>query len=676
MQIDTQKQTKKILDQQNIIGSLRGDILKLDQARQGLEGRVKTLRLEVRKQKGLLKKTTRQLQAVKNSASWKTGFVIIKAFAQPGINTLLLPYRLLKILFIRNKHKRSQSTTIQAGQVNTRKYPSPLQASRFSQPNKQFSLRKSITSANLSQLRVASIVDEFTYNCFKPECNLFQLSLTDWQQEITSFKPDLLFVEAAWHGKDDQWIGKIIRTAQETRSLLEWCNKQEIPTAFWAKEDPSDFDAFLNTAVLFDYIFTTDTDCIEKYKKTIPQAKVFLLPFAAQPIRHNPIEKYHRKDTFCFAGAYYDRFPERQKDFSTLYDVLAELKDIDIFDRNYRDNRNLFIFPEKYKKSILGNLPNEQIDKAYKGYRYAININSIKTSPSMFARRVFELLASNTIVVSNYSKGLHLFFKDLVVHSDDKQTLLRCLEPILYDEVYFRKFRLLGLRKVLQEHLYQDRLAYLAETIWKVRPTSLAPILVVCYIKTVEEFAHILETYQRQRYNNTTLLIVSPLADLLAKQQSSSSIQFCTNETASQRKIGDFTTNGFISFWACDDYYGPNYLMDIILATRYSSAQVIGKGFWYKKVGNEIQAVGDKSRYCYMDKLPLRSCIIDITLISNTILADFIRQIPSREMQHTECLSIDEFNYCRDFIGTTCQTVDDLPQIDCGLSMNELLKRS
>ncbi len=42
----------------------------------------------------------------------------------------------------------------------------------------------------------------------------------------------------------------------------------------------------------------------------------------------------------------------------------------------------------------------------------------------MFARRVFELMASNTLVVSNYSKGVRLLFGELVIASDAKAELL------------------------------------------------------------------------------------------------------------------------------------------------------------------------------------------------------------------------------------------------------------
>ncbi|WP_065366606.1 MULTISPECIES: hypothetical protein [Corynebacterium] len=52
-------------------------------------------------------------------------------------------------------------------------------------------------------VRVASILDEFSYAGFAPEADFFQLSPSEWEEELESFQPQLLFVESAWRGKDN-----------------------------------------------------------------------------------------------------------------------------------------------------------------------------------------------------------------------------------------------------------------------------------------------------------------------------------------------------------------------------------------------------------------------------------------------------------------------------------------
>src|SRR5262249_48729812 len=122
-------------------------------------------------------------------------------------------------------------------------------------------------------------------------------------------------------------------------------------------------------------------------------------------------------------------------------------------------------FPVEYQPYIVGTLPFDQIDKAYRGYRYAINLNSIKQSQTMFARRVFELLASNTITISNFSRGLRILFGDLVITSDSGAEIVRRLKTMADNEAHSRKFRLAGLRKVMREHTYGQRLAYIVSKV-------------------------------------------------------------------------------------------------------------------------------------------------------------------------------------------------------------------
>lgn len=155
-----------------------------------------------------------------------------------------------------------------------------------------------------------------------------------------------------------------------------------------------------------DFVFTTDIDCIKKYKNALGHDRVFFLHFAAQPQVHNPIEKHERKDKFCFAGAYYHKYPNRAKTFDAFAEVFMQTKGLDIYDRNYNAPKPEFTFPSKYNQCILGCLDPGEIDMAYKGYNFGINMNSVEQSQTMFARRIFELLASNTVIVGNYSRGV------------------------------------------------------------------------------------------------------------------------------------------------------------------------------------------------------------------------------------------------------------------------------
>ena len=54
-------------------------------------------------------------------------------------------------------------------------------------------------------LKMAAIMDEFTYCCYAPECDIMQITPDHFKEEIDSFAPDLLFIESVWRGKDNLW---------------------------------------------------------------------------------------------------------------------------------------------------------------------------------------------------------------------------------------------------------------------------------------------------------------------------------------------------------------------------------------------------------------------------------------------------------------------------------------
>ena len=88
------------------------------------------------------------------------------------------------------------------------------------------------------------------------------------------------------------------------------------------------------------------------------------------------------------------------------------------------DDHPDYTFPENFHSNIIGTLSFEDINLAYKGYDLALNLNTIKNSQTMFARRVFELIASNTLVFSNFSRGIKTLFGDLIFCSDSGVEIL------------------------------------------------------------------------------------------------------------------------------------------------------------------------------------------------------------------------------------------------------------
>lgn len=504
----------------------------------------------------------------------------------------------------------------------------------------------------LKDIRVAAVMDKFTEHCYAPECVLLQLTPKNWLKELISFKPDILFIESAWRGKDDLWRRIGHNPSDALLGVIRYCNSNNIPTIFWSKEDPVNYSHFCSIPSFFDFIFTTDKDSVPVYKRDFDKDEVYFMHFAAQPSIHNPIEKFNRKNKFCFAGSYYMKYPVRQRDFKVLMDVALDKNGVEIYDRNYKTDDPAFMFPDEYVPYIRGTLSPDDIDVAYKGYFYNININTIKDSSTMFARRVFELLASNTVVVSNYSKGLRTIFGNYLINSDDFSVINEKLSVLTSDELNYKKYKLAGLRNILKQHLYEDRLAYIVDKVFHKDLYYKFPVINVFYdIESEEKCFKVYESFKRQDYDNKRLFIFSEIKEFDFMEDKNVKVLSKVQKNNFLNSIG---TEGYLACFSADDYYGKNYLLDLALALRYSDVEIVSKSEYYvhdKSDDFSICNIGDS--YKYVSSVDVNRSIFKAKYYKYYIENDDI-------LSNVKAFSIDSFNYCKNYSGSHLTLVDDL----------------
>lgn len=319
----------------------------------------------------------------------------------------------------------------------------------------------------LSSLNVAAILDEFTSECLSHEFNLIKITQEKWREQVEEVKPDFLLVESCWRGNDGNWgtLTKGSGAGKKLSSLLKYCKENSIPTVFWNKEDPPHYEKFGAVATIFDIAITTDINMVPEYKKDFG-IDVYPLSFAAQPTIHNPLKVIDRTNKAVFAGSYYSDKPKRCLDFKQVLDAIEVAGiDYDIFDRNYYRDIEKFAFPSMYQNHIVGNLPPEELWKVHKGYKYQINMNTVQDSSTMFARRVYESLASGTLVVSNYSLGVSELFKDLVIMDSENSSIADRLKELESSPQLYNDLARKGVRCIMREHTYGHRIQEICKLI-------------------------------------------------------------------------------------------------------------------------------------------------------------------------------------------------------------------
>ncbi|EPY8040979.1 FkbM family methyltransferase [Campylobacter coli] len=598
-----------------------------------------------------------EIRRLENTLSYRVGNRIVNAKSIK--NVVLLPYHLYleyKNFKLRQqkKHIIKQTTPIKVP-TNNAKLSRKNFINKFSNPK---------------EMKIACIMDEFTYTSFSYECDLLQLSPGNWKSEVESFKPDLLFIESAWQGKDSLWKLKISGFSTELQELISYCKENSIPTIFWSKEDPVHFDTFLPVACSVDFVFTTDIDCIPKYKFHVGHDEVYCLPFAAQTKIHNPIEEFERKDEFNFAGSYYLRYPQRQLDFENLINAIKPYKNITIYDRNFNNPHPHYTFPNCYKDMIIGNLPFDEIIKAYKGYRFGITMNTVKQSQTMFARRAFELIACNTFVVSNFSRALRNFFGDLVISSDNIQELKHRLSLVCNDEFYCKKIKLGSLRKVMKEHTYADRLKFIASVVYKKQFEYKHKFYLLANVSSYEEYEKALNVFNSQKENQDTQLLI--YSDKELKLQDNSKCVYFSKQEKLYEYLQD-KKQAYFGMLDIKDFYGENYLLDLILTLKYSDFNAFGKYSFYELKDGEIDLNNRDFEYKKIDQLFITSSCMKIEFLNSEMLSNFINGRFSYKINNM--FATDCFNYCKN--GTTLtkdqqEYVSSIDKIYTGISIDDL----
>ena len=289
----------------------------------------------------------------------------------------------------------------------------------------------SLRKQSLGHICMAVICDDMTWMTLQGVCDLVYLTPENWQASLETYKPDVLFCESAWQGTEESghcWEGQIPRSTEiwgdnrfVLKDILRYCKAAGIHTAFWNKEDPSsdhELYRFTDTAYLFDHICTTAEECISRYQAQ-GHKSVHLLPFGYAPRLFYPIEEPGEKHTAVFFGSWYQKFPQRCEDTVRLFDFVLELgMKLVIYDRSSGQDDPERRFPEQYQPYIRDAVPYTEIRNELEKYQYVLNLNTETQSGTMFARRVFEIMACGRMIISNHSAGMKRLFPDSVWYLD------------------------------------------------------------------------------------------------------------------------------------------------------------------------------------------------------------------------------------------------------------------
>lgn len=530
-----------------------------------------------------------------------------------------------------------------------------------------------------SEIRAAVILDEFSHRGFKFEWSLLSLTRETWKQQLERERVDLLFVESAWKGNDGSWQYQLTGTSGPKKpliDLLEWCKSNGIPTVFWNKEDPPHYDDFLSAARLFDYVFTSDGNKIPDYTRDLGHDRVGVLPFAAQPAIHNPVRPrhgWHTRDV-AFAGMYFaHKYPERREQMDYLLGGALDASEkmplgLEIFSRQLGGDTN-YQFPKPLDSRVVGSLTYDQMLTAYKAYKVFLNVNSVTDSPSMCARRVFEITASGTPVLTAPSTAIPNFFSlDQVLVASTREQSLDLSRALTRNSELNDRIVHSGQRTIWQHHTYSHRAEAILSAAIPALQMPIAQPTVSALVSTFrpQQLDHIFRTVRRQRDVDVELVLLTHGFDISAQRIEDLKLQHGLENvvllTASKDVVlGDClnlcieaASGDVLTKMDDDDFYGSNYLSDQLYALSYSGAQIVGKQAHYMYLASRNSTI---LRNAFKEHRFTRM-VMGPTIMGHRGVFDEVRFQPLGAGEDTKFLSdvigasgsiysADRFNFCQ-----------------------------
>ncbi|WP_169738750.1 glycosyltransferase [Salinicoccus luteus] len=411
---------------------------------------------------------------------------------------------------------------------------------------------------NKIDLKVGIICDEFLYNAYRDVVDLHYISFDD--DDIDTY--DFVIFATAWKGIDGSWQG-VSREDSEERAqlyrLIDQCNDKGIPAIFYSKEDPVNYSIFVEIAKKCDVAFTSAEEIIPEYKQAVGHERVFKLEFGINPHYHNPIGVNHAsfkeyKDDVIFAGSWMVKYPIRNEEAEMAFEGVKQAgRDLTIIDRNLRLENKRYHFPPKYIGNLTYPLTHDLLMKAHKIFRFAINVNSVKYSNTMFANRVFELQAFGNILLSNFSIGVNSKFPHVFIYnhvSDIKQFLEYT------DEKTFREISAAGIRTTMNGETTYHRMQYIASKIGIDIEVDRARLLVVSLYDDEQSR----RMFDLQTYRDAEMVTVDQLNDI------------------------DVQEYDFITFFDSNNYFYEEYhLEELVSAFKYTDTDAVAKNDGYEK---------------------------------------------------------------------------------------------
>jgi hypothetical protein len=300
---------------------------------------------------------------------------------------------------------------------------------------------------------------------------------------------------------------------------------------------------------------------------------------------------------------------------------------------------------------------------AYKKYDLFLNVNSVKYSPTMFSRRVLELLACGTAVVSNYSLAIErLLGGDNVALVKSEAEAARWMDDLLNKPELTERMVHRGRRRVFSEHTYEQRLRFILDKIGIAVPPAARRVSVIACAADPAELDRLIAGYDRQAYADKELVLVVTGEGLDVEQAAqrvgsrpdvrvipaagSPAVGAMLNQAVAQSRFEQ------VAWFSAGAFYGEHFLTDLMAGFAYTDAQLVGKcaHFEYLDAEHRLILKAPDEEQQFVSSLPSSGMIVKRAVFERVRfpdgpIADETRALPDWSEKGFKMYSADRFNY-------------------------------
>ena len=248
-----------------------------------------------------------------------------------------------------------------------------------------------------------------------------------------------------------------------------------------------------------------------------------------------------------------------------------------------------FGFPDRFQSQIRGRLSYEATLAAYRRHSVFLNVNSVIDSPTACSRRVFELLACGTPVLSTPARAIPALLGDAVTIVASPRRRPRRSSGCSTTTSTGRPSSARGRRAVLGTHTYAERLwTILATAGFDLPARRRSDVTALAIAGDQASFRRAVDGIGIQSLPPEEVLIGAPVEaavdealDTLRRALPDATVRMVHQEQAAGaserlRELATIASTAWVAPFAADRAYAPGHLELLMACTAFGEAEAIG----------------------------------------------------------------------------------------------------